>query len=52
MYFSFTYLRIARQCLDKVLKQKDKSKKNSMVGRSRKEAQATLVILVGLFPIY
>ncbi|XP_058752330.1 uncharacterized protein LOC131625490 isoform X3 [Vicia villosa] len=39
-------IRIARQCLDKVLKQKDRSKKNSMVERSRKEAQATLVILL------
>ncbi|XP_050880080.1 uncharacterized protein LOC127083788 isoform X3 [Lathyrus oleraceus] len=39
-------IRIARQCLDKVLKHKDKSKKNSLVGRSRKEAQATLVILL------
>ncbi|CAK8566666.1 unnamed protein product [Lathyrus sativus] len=39
-------IRIARQCLDKVLKQKDKLKKNSMLVRSRKEAQATLVILL------
>ncbi|PNX88334.1 kinesin light chain, partial [Trifolium pratense] len=40
-------IRIARQCLDKVLKQKDKSKKNSVRGNSRKDAQAALVILVG-----
>ncbi|GAU22418.1 hypothetical protein TSUD_123050 [Trifolium subterraneum] len=39
-------IRIARQCLDKVLKQKDKSKKNSVHGHSRKEAQAALVILL------
>ncbi|KAK2386393.1 kinesin light chain [Trifolium repens] len=39
-------IRIARQCLDKVLKQKDKSKKNSVRGNSRKEAQAAFVILL------
>ncbi|CAJ2640699.1 unnamed protein product [Trifolium pratense] len=39
-------IRIGRQCLDKVLKQKDKSKKNSVRGNSRTEAQAALVILL------
>lgn len=43
--FLLLYLRIARQCLDKVLKRKDK--KHSVPGNSGKEAQAALVILVG-----
>ncbi|XP_012572004.1 uncharacterized protein [Cicer arietinum] len=39
-------IRIARQCLDKVLKQKDKLKKNSVLVHSKKEAHAALVILL------
>ena len=48
---SSIHLRIARQCLDKVLKQKDKLKKHSAPGDSRKEAQAALLILVSFFII-
>lgn len=40
------HLRIARECLEKVSKQKGKLKKNSKPGDSRKEDQAALAILV------
>ncbi|KAJ1398161.1 Tetratricopeptide-like helical domain superfamily [Sesbania bispinosa] len=39
-------IRIARQCLDKVLKQKNKPRKYSVPGDSRKEGQAALLILL------
>ncbi|KAK8473753.1 hypothetical protein PHAVU_001G229300 [Phaseolus vulgaris] len=39
-------IRIARECLKKVSKQKDKLKKNSKPGDSRKEDQAALIILL------
>ncbi|KAK7379227.1 hypothetical protein VNO80_04682 [Phaseolus coccineus] len=39
-------IRIARECLEKVSKQKDKLKKNSKPGDSRKEDQAALAILL------
>lgn len=39
-------IRIARKCLDTILKQKDKSKKTSVRGHTSKEAQAALVILL------
>ncbi|KAL9332490.1 hypothetical protein ACSQ67_002100 [Phaseolus vulgaris] len=39
-------IRIARECLKKVSKQKDKLKKNSKPGDSRKEDQAALTILL------
>nr|KYP75962.1 Kinesin light chain 4 [Cajanus cajan] len=39
-------IRIARQCLEKVFKQKEKLKKYSKLGDSRKEGQAALAILL------
>lgn len=43
------FLRIARQFLNKILKQKDKRKKYSVPGDARKEGQAALLILVQFF---
>ncbi|RDX76302.1 Nephrocystin-3, partial [Mucuna pruriens] len=42
----YNSIRIARQCLEKVLKQKDKLKKYTKPGDSRKEGQAALAILL------
>ncbi|KAH1226459.1 Nephrocystin-3 [Glycine max] len=42
----YNSIRISRQCLEKVLKQKDKLKKFSKPGDSRKEGQVALAILL------
>jgi len=46
------HLRIARECLRKVSKQKDKLKRNSEPGYSRKEGQAALAILVSFMGLF